>query len=225
MPRSVLAIETSGELCSVAFRDASGLREDTRHLKRSHNEALLKMLDELIAPGERLAVDEVVFGAGPGSFTGVRIGAAAAQALALAADAPMRAIDSLTAIAYASRMDTEDYCLIARYSRRDALYLGGFTHSQCDFPTPTLRPRLITSAAELELALNECPVHLTASPLIGDELPAAWARPLELTWRPALPVTGATLVALADRGAAPLVAPERALPSYVAGDHPWVKQV
>lgn len=67
------------------------MREDTRIAPRQHNALVLAMIDTLLASaGVRpRELDAVAFSAGPGSFTGVRIGAAVAQGIALGAGVPV----------------------------------------------------------------------------------------------------------------------------------------
>lgn len=97
----LLAIETSGESCSAAlFED--GMVLDARHetIGRGHAERLVPMIGEL--PGRGRA-DEILVSLGPGSFTGVRIGLAAARALGLAWGAKVRGYPTLALIAAMAR--------------------------------------------------------------------------------------------------------------------------
>lgn len=97
----LLAIETSGEACSVAlFEDGELL--DARHetIGRGHAERLVPMIGEL---PDRGRADEIRVSLGPGSFTGVRIGLAAARALGLAWGAKVRGYPTLALIAAMAR--------------------------------------------------------------------------------------------------------------------------
>lgn len=84
----LLAIETTGAACSVAIASGGEVCESTAVAERRHNALVLGMIDAaLAAAGLRPAqLDAVAFSAGPGSFTGVRIGAAVAQGIALGVD-------------------------------------------------------------------------------------------------------------------------------------------
>ena len=74
------------------------------------------MIDALLADaGTPLsALDAIAFGAGPGSFTGLRIACGVAQGLGLAIDRPLIAVDSLSSIAWASGQPQVIACLDAR---------------------------------------------------------------------------------------------------------------
>ena len=96
-----LAIDTATQACSVALFD-DGALIDARHvdLGRGHAERLVPMIAEL-ADGGR--AEEILVSLGPGSFTGVRIGLAAARALGIAWQAKVRGYPTLALIAAMAR--------------------------------------------------------------------------------------------------------------------------
>ncbi|MBB3953205.1 tRNA (adenosine(37)-N6)-threonylcarbamoyltransferase complex dimerization subunit type 1 TsaB [Novosphingobium sediminicola] len=92
-----LAIECTTEACSVAlFQDGALVAGEYRQLGRGHAEALVPMIAAL---PERGRAGAVAVGRGPGSFTGLRIGLAAARALGLAWSAPVYGYPTLALIA------------------------------------------------------------------------------------------------------------------------------
>ena len=97
----ILAFDTSTEYCSVALWQDGAESGRCEHVGQRHSEVLIPMLDDLLRnAGIRLAdLDGIAFGAGPGSFTGVRIACSAAQGLALGADKPVVGICTLQALA------------------------------------------------------------------------------------------------------------------------------
>ena len=101
---TLLAIDTSTEACSVALWYQGEKTDITETAERSHTKRILPMVDEILSQsGINLKqVDALVFGRGPGSFTGVRVGAGIAQGLALGADLPVIAVSNLTAMAQAA---------------------------------------------------------------------------------------------------------------------------
>ena len=97
----LLALDTATEACSVALACGGEVREEFAVAPCQHNRLLFEMCDALFAssgitPG---ALDALVFGRGPGAFTGVRIAAAAAQGIAYAHDLPVVAVSDLAALA------------------------------------------------------------------------------------------------------------------------------
>lgn len=100
---TLLAIDTSTEACSVALLHHGEKTHLDEVAERTHTKRILPMVDHILAQsGIRLnQVDALVFGRGPGSFTGVRVGAGIAQGLALGADLPVIAVSNLTAMAQA----------------------------------------------------------------------------------------------------------------------------
>lgn len=110
------AIETSTEWCSVAlWRDGELSAIELRAGNR-HGEFALPMLERLLAEARLRAadLDAVAFGAGPGSFTGLRIACGIAQGLAFARDLPVLGVSSLEAMAEECGAPRVVACLDAR---------------------------------------------------------------------------------------------------------------
>lgn len=112
----ILGLDTSTEWCSVAVAAAGVDGEVAEHVVHAHSERLLPMVRRALAEaGWTLAqVDGIAFGAGPGSFTGLRIGCGVAQGLALALDVPVVAVPTLEAVALQSGLPRVLCCLDAR---------------------------------------------------------------------------------------------------------------
>ena len=94
----ILALDTSSAACTAALFDGSGncvARKDER-IDRGHAERLVPMLDELL--GGRRA-EQILVGVGPGSFTGIRVGIAAAHGLAIGWQADLAGMSSLALLA------------------------------------------------------------------------------------------------------------------------------
>jgi tRNA threonylcarbamoyladenosine biosynthesis protein TsaB len=97
---NILALDTSTEACSAAIW-TDGTVTERFESGNQHSGRILAMVDELLAEsGFALArFDAIAFGRGPGSFTGLRIGAGVAQGLAFGADIPVTPVSSLAALA------------------------------------------------------------------------------------------------------------------------------
>jgi len=97
----ILAIETSTDFCSVAVGDGTRWYRRDERAGQGHSERLLPMIDAALAePGWSLSeLDGLAFGAGPGSFTGIRIGCSVAQGLAFGSGLRVIAVPTLAAMA------------------------------------------------------------------------------------------------------------------------------
>ncbi|MHA7817125.1 MAG: tRNA (adenosine(37)-N6)-threonylcarbamoyltransferase complex dimerization subunit type 1 TsaB [Pseudohaliea sp.] len=96
---AVLAVETATDACSVALALGGELRSRHELVPRQHQQRLFAMLRELAGdrPLAALGLDLIAYGRGPGSFTGLRIAAAAAQGLAFSLGLPVAGIPTLGA--------------------------------------------------------------------------------------------------------------------------------
>lgn len=131
----LLALATSGRWCSVAlYRRGAGVDESdclSEPLGERQSSNILRMVDELCtgAAIDLSQLDAIAFDAGPGSFTGLRVGCAVAQGLGLALDRPLLAVDSLQALAW-QRLRTASHrdaiVLVANDARMDELYVAAY---------------------------------------------------------------------------------------------------
>jgi tRNA threonylcarbamoyladenosine biosynthesis protein TsaB len=101
----MLSLDCSTEWCSAAVGDGTQWHARDEHAGHAHSERLLPMVRSVLGDaGFALGqLDGIAFGAGPGSFTGIRIGCGVAQGLALGADLPVVAVPTLDALAQEAR--------------------------------------------------------------------------------------------------------------------------
>ena len=170
----ILAFECSTATASVAVGDNGKIiGESSMEASRRHSEQLLPMADELLASlGLTLAdIGALACSVGPGSFTGVRIGAATVKGLAFGSSRPCVGTSSLTSLAYC-HSNSEDGTIICpvigcrRGNVYNALYrvCGGEITRLCD-------DRMIscTELAEELISRGEQVI------ICGDEVPAVTA--------------------------------------------------
>ncbi|MFO7587221.1 MAG: tRNA (adenosine(37)-N6)-threonylcarbamoyltransferase complex dimerization subunit type 1 TsaB [Gemmatimonadota bacterium] len=122
-----LALDTSTPLGSVALGEGGQLlAESILPVRAVHSEAVLPEIDRLLRSCGRSVreVERVVVGAGPGSFTGVRIAAAVAKGLRAATDARLLAFASLAAIAAGTGIAGPVCAAID--ARRGQVYAAGY---------------------------------------------------------------------------------------------------
>ncbi len=112
----IAAFETAGEWCSVALWLDGEVRAVETRAGQRHGELVLPMLEQLLAQaGLRTAdLEAVAFGAGPGSFTGLRIACGVAQGIAFARGLPACGVSTLEALAEESGANRVVACLDAR---------------------------------------------------------------------------------------------------------------
>ena len=100
---TLLSIETATRACSVALhRESALVAVQEVHLDKSHSSLLHVMIDHLLdyAEVERTELDGIALSMGPGSYTGLRIGASAAKGLCYALDIPLVGVNTLEAMAH-----------------------------------------------------------------------------------------------------------------------------
>ena len=122
----ILGIDSSGMVASVAIvQDDVIIAEYTMNHKKTHSETLLPMIDEIVKTSETKLeeLDAIAIAAGPGSFTGLRIGAATAKGLAMAVDKPIIPIKTCEGLAF-NMWGAEGLVCPIIDARRNQVYTG-----------------------------------------------------------------------------------------------------
>ena len=124
---TLLALDTATEACSAALLHDGKVYARHEVIPRQHAKRLLPMIDELLSEsGIALQqIDALVFGRGPGAFTGVRIATGMVQGLAFAADKPVIDVSNLAALAQRAWREhgAQNVCA-AIDARMDEVYWG-----------------------------------------------------------------------------------------------------
>lgn len=122
----ILALDSSGLVASAAVvEDDITIAEYTINHKKTHSQTLLPMLDELrrMTELDLHTLDAIAVAAGPGSFTGLRIGSATAKGLGLALDIPIIPVPTVDALAFNLYGSGGLVCPIMD-ARRNQVYTG-----------------------------------------------------------------------------------------------------
>lgn len=172
---TIIAIETSSELASAALlRGDQVISRETSGV-HTHSQTILPMVQDLLTQaGMSLAqCDAIAFGAGPGSFTGVRTACGIAQGLAFGLDLPVVPIVTLQAMAQACRDETGASDVLAVLdARMEEVYWAQYRFT--GEWLAVVEPRL--SAASAVLPVGEvlaCGNGFAAYPLAFDGQPFA----------------------------------------------------
>jgi len=115
-----LAIDASTEACSVAIKYNDKQFSEYELCPQSHSLRLLPMIDSVLkqANVKLTELDGIIFGQGPGSFTGVRIGIGVTQGLAFSAELSARGVSTLQAMAQQAFDDKGERKVIAAIDAR-----------------------------------------------------------------------------------------------------------
>lgn len=125
----ILALDSSGLVASCAVLEKRDDGEErilalcSTDFKKTHSQTLLPMIDHICEQTDSKAgdFDAVAVAAGPGSFTGLRIGSATAKAIAMAADVPIIEVPTLLGLAYNFRCEKRAVCPMMD-ARRNQVY-------------------------------------------------------------------------------------------------------
>jgi tRNA threonylcarbamoyladenosine biosynthesis protein TsaB len=224
----ILGIETATEACSVAVGREGAVWNEHQVVPRAHHRLLLPMIDALLvrAGVRRDELTLVAFGCGPGSFTGVRIAASAAQGIALALDIPVAPISTHEVLACSAvRLARPDGGVVtAVTSRRNELLLATWANeddgcvSMRDVCAVALQDAAEWLAPYAGFAVAGDGVDALAAEVAAGRIPTLLDSGVRYP-------DARDIIPLARRAwhAGTVVGAEAALPRYLEGDTPWRK--
>lgn len=226
-----LALDTSTEACSVALYHRDEILTLDEVCPQQHSKRILPMVQQVLASAELslTQLDGLVFGRGPGSFTGVRIGVSVAQGLAFGADLPVYGVSTLAAMAQAAAQQQQAKQVIAAIDARMAeVYLAAFALDSQGLMQPqtteiACKPAALP-AAVMQLAFAPSAVGVgtgwqTYAEQLSASLPAIQILPQQLYPSAQYMLPFAKAAWLAQQ----FVAPELAEPVYVRDEVTWQK--
>lgn len=150
----ILAIEASGPVAGCALlEDGTLTAEYSVQYKKKHSQSLVPMLNEMkeMLDLDLSSIDFIAVTAGPGSFTGLRIGAATVKGLGLALDKPVLPVPTVDSLACGLYGTDRVICPLMD-ARRQQVYTGIYENKD---GLRVLEPQCVTALTEITGRLNE----------------------------------------------------------------------
>ena len=161
---NLLAIDTATESCSAALWVNGKLYQRFSVQPRLHAELILPFIDELLIDAQinKSDIDGLIVGQGPGAFTGVRIGVAVVQGLALALDIPVCAVSNLQTLAYKAHQQLntseEMIVIVATDARMNEVYSARY--EIIDSQIKCISKEKVGPASDVDLSVCDVYIHL-----------------------------------------------------------------
>jgi tRNA threonylcarbamoyladenosine biosynthesis protein TsaB len=175
----ILAFDTSSAACTAALFDGAGacIARKDEIIGRGHSERLVPMLDELL-DGRR--AETILVGVGPGSFTGIRVGIAAAHGLAIGWDAELSGMSSLALLAAGAHSNGE--IAVAVSGGHGELFVQQFVAGEPTTALFNLPPRQAANAISAAIVVGSGALQLVEARGWGEarDLPPSAAGALSL---------------------------------------------
>lgn len=150
----MLGIDTSGKTASAAlYEDGIMLGQTSVYTSKTHSQVILPMVKKIMSDcGRELSqLTDIAVSAGPGSYTGIRIGIAAVKAMSFALDISCRAVSSLEGLAY--NCGFRGYICSVMKARKDLVYTALFKNEKDKLIRQT--DEKIISMSQLDGILSE----------------------------------------------------------------------
>lgn len=194
--KNILALDTSTDACSAAWRCGGVVDSRYELIPRQHNHRLFAMMAELFPDGTAgAAIQMLAYCHGPGSFTGLRIAASAVQGLSYTLGVPVAGISTLACLAQGAlrrgALTQDDLALVLVDARINEVYWGLYrfedglavacvedqVSAPCDLPPGLLEREAIALGSGLN-ALDELPAGLRRG--ISGGVPDQWPDSVDL---------------------------------------------
>ena len=155
----ILALDSSGLVAGVAvLEDEHLVAEYTIQYKKTHSQTLLPMLEEIsrMIELDLSTLDAIAVAAGPGSFTGLRIGSATAKGLGQALNKPIIGIPTVDGLAY-NLYGCEKLICPLMDARRNQVYTGlyEFGRGKKKYELQVVKPQCAIALEEILKEINE----------------------------------------------------------------------
>ena len=178
---SLLAFDTATEYCSVALETEEGIVERTEKLGNAHSESLLPWIDDMVkkASLQLKDIEGIIFSAGPGSFTGLRIACGVAQGLAWGIDKKVLPASTLAAMAFRFK-DKAPRVAVINDARMNECYAAVYAVSDNGFKV--IQSEYLIKPEKVGLWLKQMQAGFVTGTAIGVyemdiEVPSEYAHP------------------------------------------------
>ncbi|MDG1065695.1 MAG: tRNA (adenosine(37)-N6)-threonylcarbamoyltransferase complex dimerization subunit type 1 TsaB [Luminiphilus sp.] len=226
---ALLSLDTSTDACSLAYRSGGNTAACHKLLPRAHNRHILAMLDEVIEGQSLTAIEGIICGVGPGSFTGLRVATGVAQGLAWSLNVPVIPFCSLMSQALAVHYENEakeGYLLSTIEAQTGQFYWRLFDCREGAFH-PVSEPSLGVSEY-LVAKVAECGAHSlhivgSAATLVRHLLDSTLPQQTEVSPVVRPRASAALQYVCENPGLCPSLAAEALQPLYVQTDIGWKK--
>lgn len=172
--KKLLALDTATDKASIAISVSGKLFTKSNSNIKQHAEFLLPMISELLQEANIKFQDlqGIVFGCGPGSFTGIRVTCSVAKSLAYAHNLPLYPVTSLQAIAYSASDCKDNISILALVdARMHEFYWQYFTDLRVGNPMlSSLQDIKIPEASRLIIAGPQVKSLVDELPNLGNEI-------------------------------------------------------
>ncbi|EAR10490.1 tRNA (adenosine(37)-N6)-threonylcarbamoyltransferase complex dimerization subunit type 1 TsaB [Reinekea blandensis] len=170
---NILSIDTTADICSIAVQTPDRAVRFHEQRPRQHAKILLPEIERLLTEVELSVpdLDLIVFGRGPGSFTGVRIAAGVTQGLAFSAGCPVMPVSTLQSLAFSSQGAAGDCIWTALDARMNEIYFARYVVNEQGIPVAIDEEQVLPPSAITE--------ELSASVLlVGNGWQAGYTLPM-----------------------------------------------
>jgi tRNA threonylcarbamoyladenosine biosynthesis protein TsaB len=130
---NILAIDTSTTVCMLGLKVGDELFTNSQRVDRTHSKVVLPRILGLLqdASIDKSDIDLIVYGQGPGSFTGLRIGVGVVQGLGFGLGVKVVGVSSMAGIAQTvMRKKQVDHVLVALTARNKEVYFGSYSRQK-----------------------------------------------------------------------------------------------
>ena len=146
MKHNLLAIDASTEALSIALHFEGKFIRHFEVCPQQHSQKILPIVERILREAEisLSELDGIVFGRGPGSFTGVRISTAVAQGLAYSSNLPLVGVSTLQAMAQQAHMEHGQQQVVAAIdARMGEIYLAQYQSDETGLVQPLTAEQVI----------------------------------------------------------------------------------